>query len=40
MRRPGIDPGGVEVIVLSPGHWDQIAGMEGLSGFSDARACR
>jgi 7,8-dihydropterin-6-yl-methyl-4-(beta-D-ribofuranosyl)aminobenzene 5'-phosphate synthase len=31
MRRLGIDPGGVEVIVLSHGHWDHVTGMEGLA---------
>ncbi len=30
MRRLGIDPGDVEVIVLSHGHWDHVTGMEGL----------
>ncbi|MGO9976740.1 MAG: MBL fold metallo-hydrolase [Solirubrobacteraceae bacterium] len=30
MRRLGIDPGEVEVIVLSHGHWDHVTGMEGL----------
>jgi len=30
MRRLGIDPAGVEVIVLSHGHWDHVTGMEGL----------
>jgi 7,8-dihydropterin-6-yl-methyl-4-(beta-D-ribofuranosyl)aminobenzene 5'-phosphate synthase len=30
MRRLGIDPGEIEVIVLSHGHWDHITGMEGL----------
>jgi 7,8-dihydropterin-6-yl-methyl-4-(beta-D-ribofuranosyl)aminobenzene 5'-phosphate synthase len=31
MRRLGIAPGGVEVIVLSHGHWDHVTGMEGLA---------
>jgi 7,8-dihydropterin-6-yl-methyl-4-(beta-D-ribofuranosyl)aminobenzene 5'-phosphate synthase len=31
MRRLGIAPGDVEVIVLSHGHWDHVTGMEGLS---------
>ena len=31
MRRLGIDPGEIEVIVLSHGHWDHITGMEGLA---------
>ena len=30
MRRLGIDPADVEVIVLSHGHWDHVTGMEGL----------
>jgi 7,8-dihydropterin-6-yl-methyl-4-(beta-D-ribofuranosyl)aminobenzene 5'-phosphate synthase len=30
MRRLGISPGDVEVIVLSHGHWDHVTGMEGL----------
>jgi 7,8-dihydropterin-6-yl-methyl-4-(beta-D-ribofuranosyl)aminobenzene 5'-phosphate synthase len=30
MRRLGIDPGDVEVVVLSHGHWDHVTGMEGL----------
>jgi 7,8-dihydropterin-6-yl-methyl-4-(beta-D-ribofuranosyl)aminobenzene 5'-phosphate synthase len=30
MRRLGIDPGMIEVIVLSHGHWDHVTGMEGL----------
>lgn len=30
MRRLGISPGEVEVIVLSHGHWDHVTGMEGL----------
>ena len=30
MRRLGIDPRDVEVIVLSHGHWDHVTGMEGL----------
>ena len=29
MRRLGIDPGEIEVIVLSHGHWDHVTGMEG-----------
>jgi 7,8-dihydropterin-6-yl-methyl-4-(beta-D-ribofuranosyl)aminobenzene 5'-phosphate synthase len=32
MRRLGIDPRDVEVIVLSHGHWDHVTGMEGLVG--------
>jgi 7,8-dihydropterin-6-yl-methyl-4-(beta-D-ribofuranosyl)aminobenzene 5'-phosphate synthase len=31
MRRLGIDPGDIEVIVLSHGHWDHVTGMEGLA---------
>jgi 7,8-dihydropterin-6-yl-methyl-4-(beta-D-ribofuranosyl)aminobenzene 5'-phosphate synthase len=31
MRRLGIDPGEIEVIVLSHGHWDHVTGMEGLA---------
>jgi 7,8-dihydropterin-6-yl-methyl-4-(beta-D-ribofuranosyl)aminobenzene 5'-phosphate synthase len=31
MRRLGISPADVEVIVLSHGHWDHITGMEGLA---------
>jgi 7,8-dihydropterin-6-yl-methyl-4-(beta-D-ribofuranosyl)aminobenzene 5'-phosphate synthase len=31
MRRLGISPGDVEVIVLSHGHWDHVTGMEGLA---------
>jgi 7,8-dihydropterin-6-yl-methyl-4-(beta-D-ribofuranosyl)aminobenzene 5'-phosphate synthase len=31
MRRLGIDPGGIETIVLSHGHIDHVAGMEGLA---------
>jgi 7,8-dihydropterin-6-yl-methyl-4-(beta-D-ribofuranosyl)aminobenzene 5'-phosphate synthase len=30
MRRLGIEPADVEVIVLSHGHWDHVTGMEGL----------
>jgi 7,8-dihydropterin-6-yl-methyl-4-(beta-D-ribofuranosyl)aminobenzene 5'-phosphate synthase len=30
MRRLDISPGGIEVIVLSHGHWDHVTGMEGL----------
>jgi 7,8-dihydropterin-6-yl-methyl-4-(beta-D-ribofuranosyl)aminobenzene 5'-phosphate synthase len=30
MRRVGIDPAEVEVIVLSHGHWDHVTGVEGL----------
>ena len=30
MRRLGIAPADVEVIVLSHGHWDHVTGMEGL----------
>ncbi|MGB0091277.1 MAG: MBL fold metallo-hydrolase, partial [Solirubrobacteraceae bacterium] len=30
MRRLGIDPREIEVIVLSHGHWDHVTGMEGL----------
>jgi 7,8-dihydropterin-6-yl-methyl-4-(beta-D-ribofuranosyl)aminobenzene 5'-phosphate synthase len=32
MRRLGISPSDIEVIVLSHGHWDHITGMEGLVG--------
>jgi 7,8-dihydropterin-6-yl-methyl-4-(beta-D-ribofuranosyl)aminobenzene 5'-phosphate synthase len=32
MRRLGIAPDEVEVIVLSHGHWDHVTGMEGLVG--------
>jgi 7,8-dihydropterin-6-yl-methyl-4-(beta-D-ribofuranosyl)aminobenzene 5'-phosphate synthase len=32
MRRLGISPDEVEVIVLSHGHWDHVTGMEGLVG--------
>jgi 7,8-dihydropterin-6-yl-methyl-4-(beta-D-ribofuranosyl)aminobenzene 5'-phosphate synthase len=32
MRRLGVDPGGIEAIVLSHGHWDHVTGMEGLIG--------
>jgi 7,8-dihydropterin-6-yl-methyl-4-(beta-D-ribofuranosyl)aminobenzene 5'-phosphate synthase len=32
MRRLGIAPGDVEVVVLSHGHWDHVTGMEGLVG--------
>jgi 7,8-dihydropterin-6-yl-methyl-4-(beta-D-ribofuranosyl)aminobenzene 5'-phosphate synthase len=31
MRRLGISPGDIEVIVLSHGHWDHVTGMEGLA---------
>jgi 7,8-dihydropterin-6-yl-methyl-4-(beta-D-ribofuranosyl)aminobenzene 5'-phosphate synthase len=31
MRRLGIAPGDIEVIVLSHGHWDHVTGMEGLA---------
>jgi 7,8-dihydropterin-6-yl-methyl-4-(beta-D-ribofuranosyl)aminobenzene 5'-phosphate synthase len=31
MRRLGVAPGDVEVIVLSHGHWDHVTGMEGLA---------
>jgi 7,8-dihydropterin-6-yl-methyl-4-(beta-D-ribofuranosyl)aminobenzene 5'-phosphate synthase len=30
MRRLGLAPGDIEVIVLSHGHWDHVTGMEGL----------
>jgi 7,8-dihydropterin-6-yl-methyl-4-(beta-D-ribofuranosyl)aminobenzene 5'-phosphate synthase len=30
MRRLGIFPGDIEVVVLSHGHWDHVTGMEGL----------
>jgi 7,8-dihydropterin-6-yl-methyl-4-(beta-D-ribofuranosyl)aminobenzene 5'-phosphate synthase len=30
MRRLGISPGDVELVVLSHGHWDHVTGMEGL----------
>ena len=30
MRRLGIDPGEIEVLVLSHGHWDHVTGTEGL----------
>ena len=30
MRRLGIDPGEIEVLVLSHGHWDHVTGIEGL----------
>jgi 7,8-dihydropterin-6-yl-methyl-4-(beta-D-ribofuranosyl)aminobenzene 5'-phosphate synthase len=30
MRRLGIDPAEIEVVVLSHGHWDHVTGMEGL----------
>jgi 7,8-dihydropterin-6-yl-methyl-4-(beta-D-ribofuranosyl)aminobenzene 5'-phosphate synthase len=30
MRRLGISPGDVEVVVLSHGHWDHVTGIEGL----------
>ena len=32
MRRLGIAPGEVEMVVLSHGHWDHVTGMEGLVG--------
>jgi 7,8-dihydropterin-6-yl-methyl-4-(beta-D-ribofuranosyl)aminobenzene 5'-phosphate synthase len=32
MRRLGIAPADIEVIVLSHGHWDHVTGMEGLVG--------
>ena len=32
MRRLGVSPSDIEVIVLSHGHWDHITGMEGLVG--------
>jgi metal-dependent hydrolase (beta-lactamase superfamily II) len=31
MRRLGLSPGDIEVIVLSHGHWDHVTGMEGLT---------
>ena len=30
MRRLGLDPGDIEVVVLSHGHWDHVTGIEGL----------
>jgi 7,8-dihydropterin-6-yl-methyl-4-(beta-D-ribofuranosyl)aminobenzene 5'-phosphate synthase len=33
MRRLGIDPHEIEVIVLSHGHWDHVTGMEGLGAW-------
>lgn len=32
MRRLGVSPSDIEVIVLSHGHWDHVTGMEGLVG--------
>lgn len=29
MRRLGVDPAGVEVVVLSHGHWDHVTGLDG-----------
>jgi len=29
MRRLGIDPGGVEAVVLSHGHFDHVTGLDG-----------
>jgi 7,8-dihydropterin-6-yl-methyl-4-(beta-D-ribofuranosyl)aminobenzene 5'-phosphate synthase len=31
MRRLGLSPGDIEVIVLSHGHWDHVTGMDGLA---------
>ena len=31
MRRLGLSPGDIETIVLSHGHWDHVAGMEGIA---------
>jgi 7,8-dihydropterin-6-yl-methyl-4-(beta-D-ribofuranosyl)aminobenzene 5'-phosphate synthase len=31
MRRLGLSPGDIEVVVLSHGHWDHVTGMEGLT---------
>jgi 7,8-dihydropterin-6-yl-methyl-4-(beta-D-ribofuranosyl)aminobenzene 5'-phosphate synthase len=32
MRRLSLDPGDIDIIVLSHGHWDHVTGMEGLVG--------
>ena len=40
MRRLGISPGEVEVIVLSHGHWDHVTRMRAWSESSDACSCR
>ena len=32
MRRLGLPPGDIDIIVLSHGHWDHVTGMEGLVG--------
>ena len=38
MRRLGISPEDIEVIVLSHGHWDHVTGMEGLVAYARAHA--
>ena len=40
MRRLGIAPSDVEVIVLSHGHWDHVTGMEGIARELGRSACR
>jgi 7,8-dihydropterin-6-yl-methyl-4-(beta-D-ribofuranosyl)aminobenzene 5'-phosphate synthase len=40
MRRLGIAPAEVEVIVLSHGHWDHVTGMEGLVQELGRTTCR
>ena len=40
MRRLGIAPGDIDIIVLSHGHWDHTTGMDGLVGALAAPACR
>jgi 7,8-dihydropterin-6-yl-methyl-4-(beta-D-ribofuranosyl)aminobenzene 5'-phosphate synthase len=39
MRRLGLSPGDIEIIVLSHGHWDHSPGWTGSCAGSAARAC-
>ena len=40
MRRLGIAPADMEVIVLSHGHWDHVTGVEGLVKVLGRTTCR
>ena len=40
MRRLGLSPADIDIIVLSHGHWDHVTGMDGLVGRSGGRTCR
>ena len=40
MRRLGLSPADIEIIVLSHGHWDHVTGMEGLVRVLGRPTCR